>query len=231
VPLLAGMQDAALMEVFYLHGFASSARSSKAAYFAAKLARHGITLRSPDFNEPDFSTLTITRMIEQVGSELEAFRLKPEATARSGAVLIGSSLGALVAVHAALRWPASVERLVLLAPAIDLRPERLAELGDRSLERWKATNSLNVFHYGYGRMMSLGYGLYEDAARYDAMGAQLGLPIQVFQGTRDAAVDPRSVEEWARARPNVELHLLDDDHQLLGSLDEIWDHVRRALAL
>jgi hypothetical protein len=39
------------------------------------------------------------------------------------------------------------------------------------------------------------------------------------------------VEAWSKARPNVELHMLDDDHQLLGSLDYIWDHCRRFLKL
>ena len=48
------------------------------------------------------------------------------------------------------------------------------------------------------------------------------MPIQIFQGRRDTAVDPATVERWAQARPNVELHLLDDDHQLLASLETIW---------
>ena len=39
---------------------------------------------------------------------------------------------------------------------------------------------------------------------------------------QDAAVDPATVERWAKARPNVDLHLLDDDHQLMASLDYIW---------
>lgn len=210
--------------VFYLHGFASSARSSKAAFFAARLAEAGVTLHCPDLNEPDFSTLTITRMLEQTGQAIEAL-------GDGGVVLIGSSLGGFLAIQAALRHPSRVERLVLLAPAVDLRPERLGELGDRGLEQWKATNSLNVFHFGYGRMMPLGYGLYEDARRYDAMHAELTLPIQVFQGRRDTAVDAATVERWAAARPNVELHLLDDDHQLLGSLDYIWEKSREFIQL
>lgn len=210
------------MEVFYLHGFASSARSSKAAFFAGKLAPHGIVLRTPDFNEPDFSTLTISRMIEQVGRAIEEAGNGP-------VVLIGSSLGSFVAIHAALRWPARVDRLVLLAPAIDLRAERMGELGDRGVAEWKATGQTNVFHYGYGRMMSIGYGLYTDARQYNSLDAALSLPIQVFQGRRDSAVNPRTVEEWASSRPNIELHMLDDDHQLLGSLDSIWNEMQRFL--
>ncbi|CAN5658939.1 alpha/beta fold hydrolase [soil metagenome] len=203
------------MQIFYLHGFASSARSSKAAFFAQKLAARGQTLHCPDFNEPDFSTLTITRMTGQVGHALEDVGEGPVA-------LIGSSLGGFVAIQAAKRWPARVDRLVLLAPAVDLRPERLAELGNRTIEEWRATGTLNIFHFGYGRVMPLGYGLYTDAEQHDAMNVPLDLPIQVFQGLRDTAVNPQTVERWSAARPNVELHMLNDDHQLLGSLEDIW---------
>jgi surfactin synthase thioesterase subunit len=61
--------------------------------------------------------------------------------------------------------------------------------------------------------------------------AALTMPIQVFQGRQDAAVDPASVEAWASPRSNVELHLLDDDHQLGGSLDHIWREMARFLRL
>ena len=43
-------------------------------------------------------------------------------------------------------------------------------------------------------------------------------PTLIFQGLRDASVDYRTVEEFARTRPNVTLSLLDDDHQLMASL-------------
>lgn len=212
------------MNAFYLHGFASSAQSSKAAFFAAKLRPYGITLRTPDFNEPDFTSMTITRMIEQVGRALDE-------TGDGPTVLIGSSLGGFVAVQAALRWPGRVSRLVLLAPAVDLRAERMGELGDRGLAEWKATGETMVFHYGYGRMIPIGYGLYKDARQYDTMNAAVGLPTQVFQGRRDSAVEPQVVERWASARPQVELHMLDDDHQLLASLDHIWTEMERFLDL
>ena len=54
------------MHLIYLHGFASSARSSKAGFFKARAAERGVDLLTPDFNEPDFAGLTITRMVTQV---------------------------------------------------------------------------------------------------------------------------------------------------------------------
>jgi predicted esterase YcpF (UPF0227 family) len=46
------------MRVLYLHGFASSPRSTKAEYFGDRLRPYGVELECPDFNLPDFSTLT-----------------------------------------------------------------------------------------------------------------------------------------------------------------------------
>jgi len=105
------------MRVFYLHGFASSARSSKAAFFEAKLAGRGVVLERPDLNEPDFSTLTISRMVAQVAAALDQ--------GEGPAAIIGSSLGGFVAVQAALQRPAMIDRLVLLAPALDFGGNRL----------------------------------------------------------------------------------------------------------
>ena len=58
---------------------------------------------------------------------------------------------------------------MLLAPALDFDGNRLSELGDRGLDAWKSSNSLAVFHYGYGRMVPVHYELYADALRYDAV--------------------------------------------------------------
>jgi pimeloyl-ACP methyl ester carboxylesterase len=211
------------MQVLYLHGFASSPHSSKATFLARKFAERGVRVIVPDLNQPDFSTLTVTRMLQQVQQAL--------ASGNGPFVIVGSSLGGFVAVQAALQHAARISQLVLLAPALDFDGKRLSELGDRGLEAWKSSNQLAFFHYGYGRMMTVHYDLYADARRYNAVDAVLDLPIQIFQGRHDTAVDPDTVERWAAVRPNVELHLLDDDHQLLKSLNTIWREMERFLGL
>ena len=202
--------------VIYLHGFASSGHSGKASYFARKFRERGIDYAAPDLNLPDFSTLTTTRMLEQTRALIEH---SPQPV-----TLIGSSLGAFVAVNAAVKWPDRIDRLVLLAPALDLR-----DLGAPKVEEWKRTGWLTVFHFAHGRFQDVHYELYDDATRYDAFNAEIAMPVLIFQGRRDTAVKPRTVEAWARRRPNVELHLLDDDHQLGGSLDYMWDATSRFL--
>jgi pimeloyl-ACP methyl ester carboxylesterase len=203
--------------VIYLHGFASSSHSGKATYLGERLRARGIDVVTPDLNLPDFSTLTITRMLDQVEAVIDA--------APGAVTLFGSSLGGYVAVNAAARWPVRIDRLVLLAPALDFSDEGLGAPGGASLADWKRDGQLMVFHYGYGRMLPIHYRLYEDARRYDAMHADVRMPVLLFQGRRDTAVSPAIVERWAAARPNAQLHMLDDDHQLTASLPFIWNQV------
>jgi uncharacterized protein len=218
--------------VFYLHGFASGAGSTKARWLAERLEPHGIELLCPDFNLPDFSTLTVTRMIADVERWLAALDEGPVA-------LIGSSLGALVAYHAAARTPhtavrnprSPIDRLILLAPALDIAPSLRRGLGRARVDEWQREGTLEVFHYGYKEPRRVNYALFEDCGSYDPFTTPLDLPIQIFQGRQDEAVSAEMVERFAKSRPNVELHLLDDDHQLIASLPYIWTHMSRFLGL
>ena len=208
-----------ISHVVYLHGFASSPESSKARRFAAELEARSVGFSCPDFNEPDFETLTVTRMLDQTDAAIAAAPGGPVA-------LVGSSLGAFVAVHAAVRdrqrAQPRVDRLVLLAPALDFGGNRLRQLGEHGIDEWRRAGKLRVFHYAHHAERDVGFTLYEDAARYDAFSVNLALPMLVFQGTRDASVDPSMVERWSSARPNVDLRRLDDEHQLTMSIDHIW---------
>jgi pimeloyl-ACP methyl ester carboxylesterase len=209
--------------VIYLHGFASSSQSGKATYLGERLRAGGLDVVIPDLNQPDFSTLTITRMLGQVRAIMDR---------ESGPVTVfGSSLGGYVAVNAAAAWPDRIERLVLLAPALDFSDEGLGAPGGASLNEWRQNGQIQVFHFGYGRMMPIHYELYEDARRYDAIRADVRMPILIFQGTRDTAVNPNAVKRWAARRPNVTLHMLDDDHQLAASMSFIWQEVEKFLGL
>ncbi len=209
--------------VVYLHGFASSPASSKAQRFGAELARLGVGFTCPDLNEPAFETLTVSRMLEQTRSGVASAAGRPVA-------LVGSSLGAFVALHAAAADAGrSVDRLILLAPAFDFGGGRLRRFGEYEVDAWRRRGSVPVMHHALGAEREIGFALCEDAAQYDAFGVELALPVLVFQGRADTVVDPVMVAGWASGRPAVDLRLLDDDHQLASSIDDIWRESERFL--
>jgi pimeloyl-ACP methyl ester carboxylesterase len=210
--------------VFYLHGFASSPRSTKVGYFSERLREHGIDVACPDFNQPDFSTLTLTRMLDQLDAELA--RLDG-----ARATLMGSSLGGTLAILAAERFPAQVDRLVLMAPAVMFAKPGHHLLPPEKIEEWRRRGSLPFFHYAYEQERDLRFAFYEDSLRYDAFHAAVRQPTLIFQGLHDASVDHRTVEAFAKTRPNVTLALLDDDHQLIKSLPRMWTDVRGFLGV
>ena len=216
-----------MRHLLYLHGFVSSPESTKATFLADRLLAHHLVLSCPDLNLPDFSTLTITRMIRQVEGELAGRNPAPT-------VLFGSSLGAFVALHLAERldstWP-SIDRMVWLAPALDFVGSIRRDYGEERLTRWQETGWIETPHYGYDDTRRVHYELYRDACQYDSLATINTVPTLILQGRRDAVVDPATVERFARQRPHVKMVLLNDDHQLKASLDTVWSETRAFLEL
>ena len=209
--------------VFYLHGFASSPRSTKVQFFTQVLAQRGTTLQCPDFNKPDFRTMTMTRMLDQLEARLRSVN--------GPVTVIGSSLGGTLAILAAARWPTAFDRLVLLAPAVMFGDPDQHLVPREQIDLWKRRGEFDFFHFGDGETRQLSYEFYEDSLKYDPFGTLFAQPALIFQGTRDVLVDRKDVERFASARPNVKLSLLDDDHQLVASLPRIWNDVEPFLGL
>src|SRR5512145_2640884 len=88
------LEKIAMAAKVYLHGFASGPGSTKAQFFRARFAEHGITLEIPDL-APNFTHMTIDSMLAIVDTILD----------RGPAVLLGSSLGGYLATLAAARRP------------------------------------------------------------------------------------------------------------------------------
>jgi pimeloyl-ACP methyl ester carboxylesterase len=211
------------MRVLYLHGFASSSQSTKAAYFGERFRARGVELECPDFNEPDFTTMTMTRMLAQLEAALDRNH--------EPATLIGSSLGGTLAVLAAARFAGRVSRLVLMAPAVMFAKPGHHVLSPDRVQAWRDRGVLPFFHYAYHEERPLAFSFYEDSLQYDAFGAAFQQPAAIFQGRHDRSVDAKTVQAFAASRPNVALTLLEDDHQLIASLPVMWDQTVRFLGL
>jgi pimeloyl-ACP methyl ester carboxylesterase len=204
--VIAGMAP----RIVYLHGFASGPGSKKAQFFRRRFAQRSVQVDVPDLAAGGFERLSISGQLAVV-----------EAAARGeAACLMGSSLGGYLAALYAARHPETTH-LVLMAPAFGFARRYLDSLGPLEEERWRRTGWRSVFNYASGREQRLGWQLMEDALGYEDYPA-VPQPALIFHGLRDEQVPCALSEEFARRNAHTRLELVDDGHELLGSVDRIW---------
>jgi pimeloyl-ACP methyl ester carboxylesterase len=207
--------------VVHLHGFASSAQSTRAQYLRDKASTvPQLTFDAFDFNPTprDFEYLTVSGMIDR----LRQYVLDRHLGLLS---LVGSSLGGLVALHYARRY-AGVERILLLAPALSYLGERRPK---SDLEKWREAGSTQIHHYGFDREMPLRYGFHEDGMRYRER-VPPPTPVTIIHGRRDETVPIEHSRAYAAAYPD-RVHLIEVDsvHTLYDQLPFIWEQMRAFL--
>lgn len=207
------------MRYLYLHGFASGPTSSKAAYFRERFAGLGLALETPDLTGGDFAHLTITGQLSVVERTLEG----------QAACLIGSSLGGYLAALYAARHP-EVARVVLMAPAFGFARRWPLRLGEQTVQSWRETGWLAVYHYARKEEARVHYALLEDGLRYEDFPA-VNQPVLVFHGTRDEVVPASFSEDFRALHPHAELRLFDSGHELTDVLEPMWQETCRFLRL
>jgi pimeloyl-ACP methyl ester carboxylesterase len=200
--------------IIYLHGFASGPTSSKAKYFGTMFRQRGFEVHIPDLNGDSFADLTLTsqlKIIDDIALSLGDKRI----------VLMGSSMGGLLAALAASRYP-TVQGLILMAPGFGLHKRWLERLGPLPLSEWQSRGAIEVFHHGFEKEMPLKYSFIEDAQTYDTEDIQVSVPSLVMHGIHDTVVPPVESERFAKTNPDLaQLHMLDSDHGLLNVLEEM----------
>jgi pimeloyl-ACP methyl ester carboxylesterase len=205
----------------YLHGFASGPSSSKAKYFDEHLRSESARVSIPDLNGSSFEKLTLSSQLQIIDNQFDPSNKK--------VVMIGSSMGGLLAVLKSI-GSTQVAALVLMAPGFGLMKRWPDLFGENTLADWKQHGALDVYHHGTGSYLPLGYQFIDDAARYQTDNLRVSVPTILFHGKNDATVPIVESEDFHDSNiDQVEFHPLDDDHQLLASLDYIWEHSRSFL--
>jgi pimeloyl-ACP methyl ester carboxylesterase len=199
--------------ILYLHGFASGPGSTKGTALEARFAARGVPFQRADLTpgEGGFERSTPLTMLA------EAERL---ATAHRPSILMGSSLGGYLAAMLAARNSA-IQRVVLLAPAFRLFERWRARLAPGDEARWRR-EGLEVFHHASGRKRRLGWGFMEDAATLPAF-PDVRVPALCLAGRRDEVVPLEDVERFVALTPQAKLVVLEDGHELLASIDRIFE--------
>jgi pimeloyl-ACP methyl ester carboxylesterase len=210
------------VKVVYAHGFASGPLSSKGRAVRDHLARRGAAVELLDLRVPAPERLRLSAMIDVVRASLDG---------ADRALAIGSSLGGLAVARAAER-DARIAAAVLLAPAFRLVERWRARLGEAEWARWRRDGTYAYEdHAEPGRLLHIDFAMMEDAAQVDVGWPDLRVPTTIVHGRRDETVDPALSREFAASRPNVRLVEVDDDHQLLASIDVLCAEIDRALEL
>lgn len=202
------------MQYIYLHGFASSPKSTKAQEIKSYFDERQINITIPDLNAGDFSHLTITRQLYQVASLFNS----------DAVTLIGSSLGGLTSAHLGEIYP-QVQRLVLLAPAFGFLSHWIPKLGDEKIQRWQQENYFMVHHYGENCELPLHYEFVTDAAKYTEEKLQRSIPTLILHGLHDEVIPISASYQFVTTRPWVRLVELDSDHALGNVINEIQQHI------
>jgi pimeloyl-ACP methyl ester carboxylesterase len=172
----------------------------------------------PALDGGDFEHLTITSQL----------RIIDEALGAGPAALMGSSLGGYLAALCAARRP-EIPGVVLMAPAFEFGRRFRSRAGEAAVVEWRRRGSADFFHYGAGRQMQLGFGLIEDADRYEDF-PEVTQPCLIFHGLRDDVVPVDLSRQFAAQHSNTQLIELDSGHELTDALDIMGPRVEGFLA-
>lgn len=205
--------------ILYLHGFASGPGSTKGRALEARFTALRVPFHRADLTpgERGFERSTPLTMLAEAARLVARHR---------PAVLMGSSLGGWLSAILASRDP-SIERVVLLAPAFRLHERWRAHLSPDDERRWR-TEGLLVDHHATGTKRRLGWAFLEDAAKLPAY-PEVEVPALCIAGKHDELVPLADVEEFVALTPGARLVALDDGHELVASVDRIFEEARRFL--
>lgn len=197
------------LPIIHLHGFGISGRylvptAERLAPFhpayVPDLPGYG---RSPRPPHP----LSIPELAMEVIAFMDALGIER-------AVLLGNSMGCLVALECALRFPHRIARAIMVSPAGGAHnqplPRGIAQLGVDSLRESRGMFRIALTDYlRFGLVNSV--RLFRDMTHFatSERATDLEVPTLVIIGARDPLVSPSSLRNLVSAQPNMTMVVQD----------------------
>ncbi len=215
----------------FVHGFRANCDGEKARGLVAHAVRRGygwirFDQRGRGRSDGDFHDFTVSRGLTDLHAVLDTVAERP-------VVLVGSSLGGLLALHAARARRSQVRGLLLIAPALQFVARHFDVLPTAELEAWRRSDSREFVDLYEGGSYTLGYEFYSDAQHYRANGpSPLDCPVEILHGERDEVVPAADSLEFAASlqAPRIRTEIVPrGDHRLnhvipllCRRLDALW---------
>jgi uncharacterized protein len=207
--------------VIFLHGLMSSMESTKALYTETHCINQGYNfIRFDNFGHGQSSGKFLEETIGSWFSGLEMVlnQLVPDST-----ILVGSSMGAWLALLAGLKIPNKINGIVCTAPAIDFTEEAIwHKLPPLKQEQMKKEGMIEITGNGTcnNHVYPISYQLINEARSHLLLGANLikiDCPVQLIHGILDDDVPyTNSTQLFEKiTSQNIVLKLIKDgDHRL-----------------
>ncbi|MDZ7841763.1 MAG: alpha/beta hydrolase [Gammaproteobacteria bacterium] len=223
----------------FIHGFRSHCDGEKARYLSARAGMREwgwlrFDQRGCGRSTGEFRRFTVSGAIDDLLRVLDALDAPSY-------ILVGSSLGALVAVHAARAGRHRIDGLVLIAPALRFTDRLIHDqLDGRALAAWRRRGYRWFPDLYAGGCYRLDHAFCADALRYGEPPGKLPCPVHVIHGSRDELLPLRDTENWLAGLdcPAAGLEIVDGgDHRLNAWSDVItryteilWNETRKSCA-
>lgn len=223
----------------FIHGFRSHCDGGKARRLSALAGDRGygwlrFDQRGCGRSAGDFRRFTVSGAVADLQRVLDAL-------AEPSYILVGSSLGALIAIHAAAAGRHRIDGLVLVAPALRFTRRFLHDhLDDAKLAAWRRRGYRWFPDLYTGTCYRLDYVFCADALRFGEPPGRLTCPVRAIHGTDDELLPVRDTQEWmARLDcPARALEIIDGgDHRLTEwsgliarHTDNLWNETRQSCA-
>jgi len=121
-----------------------------------------------------------------------------------------------------------------MAPALEFSASSIINILDVTDSEWKSKEKIFVDHFCYNNKIPLVYSFFEDLKINPPPNfskIKLAIPTLILHGKFDDVCPVEWSQRYAEKNPNVELHILNSDHQLLDQREKMWLIIRQFLEI